>query len=156
MQSLPGWLLEKMPQQYFCCHSAEKSPSVSFLLPDSPENLDEQIKKVSQQILERRAYICAHPLDHTSWGTVFSAAAIPRPQDIAGQLSLFPEGVEPGIISSWTISSQSSSEGLSPGLREPLPDLTSGYCCLTWSQLLNRDGERENGVSEAWDWRMCY
>lgn len=32
----------------------------------SPENLDEQIKKVSQQILERRAYICAHPLDRTS------------------------------------------------------------------------------------------
>ncbi|XP_019573120.1 complex I assembly factor ACAD9, mitochondrial isoform X4 [Rhinolophus sinicus] len=32
----------------------------------SPENLDEQIKKVSQQVLERRAYICAHPLDQTS------------------------------------------------------------------------------------------
>ncbi|XP_016013367.1 complex I assembly factor ACAD9, mitochondrial isoform X1 [Rousettus aegyptiacus] len=32
----------------------------------SPENLDEQIKKVSQQVLERRAYICAHPLDRMS------------------------------------------------------------------------------------------
>ncbi|XP_008563405.1 PREDICTED: acyl-CoA dehydrogenase family member 9, mitochondrial [Galeopterus variegatus] len=32
----------------------------------APENLDEQIKKVSQQILEKRAYICAHPLDRTS------------------------------------------------------------------------------------------
>lgn len=32
----------------------------------SPENLDEQIKKVSQQVLERRAYICSHPLDRTS------------------------------------------------------------------------------------------
>ncbi|XP_059544325.1 complex I assembly factor ACAD9, mitochondrial isoform X2 [Myotis daubentonii] len=32
----------------------------------SPENLDEQIKKVSQHILEKRAYICAHPLDRTS------------------------------------------------------------------------------------------
>ncbi|XP_070261971.1 complex I assembly factor ACAD9, mitochondrial isoform X1 [Myotis yumanensis] len=32
----------------------------------SPENLDEQIKKVSQQVLEKRAYICAHPLDRTS------------------------------------------------------------------------------------------
>uniref|UniRef100_A0A8C3YMZ0 Complex I assembly factor ACAD9, mitochondrial n=1 Tax=Catagonus wagneri TaxID=51154 RepID=A0A8C3YMZ0_9CETA len=32
----------------------------------SPENLDEQIKKVSQQVLENRAYICAHPLDRTS------------------------------------------------------------------------------------------
>lgn len=32
----------------------------------SPENLDEQIKKLSQQILEKRAYICAHPLDRVS------------------------------------------------------------------------------------------
>ncbi|XP_025847350.2 complex I assembly factor ACAD9, mitochondrial isoform X2 [Vulpes vulpes] len=32
----------------------------------SPENLDEQIKKVSQQVLEKQAYICAHPLDRTS------------------------------------------------------------------------------------------
>ncbi|XP_037658862.1 complex I assembly factor ACAD9, mitochondrial isoform X2 [Choloepus didactylus] len=32
----------------------------------SPENLDEQIKKVSQQILEKRTYICAHPLDRAS------------------------------------------------------------------------------------------
>ncbi|TEA42605.1 hypothetical protein DBR06_SOUSAS1610100 [Sousa chinensis] len=32
----------------------------------SPENLDELIKKVSQQVLEKRAYICAHPLDWTS------------------------------------------------------------------------------------------
>ncbi|XP_030615291.1 acyl-CoA dehydrogenase family member 9, mitochondrial isoform X2 [Delphinapterus leucas] len=32
----------------------------------SPENLDELIKKVSQQVLEKRAYVCAHPLDRTS------------------------------------------------------------------------------------------
>ncbi|XP_004395742.1 PREDICTED: acyl-CoA dehydrogenase family member 9, mitochondrial [Odobenus rosmarus divergens] len=32
----------------------------------SPENLDEQIKKVSQQVLEKQAYVCAHPLDRTS------------------------------------------------------------------------------------------
>ncbi|XP_066203510.1 complex I assembly factor ACAD9, mitochondrial [Saccopteryx leptura] len=32
----------------------------------SPDNLDEQIKKVSQQVLEKRAYICAHPLDRSS------------------------------------------------------------------------------------------
>lgn len=38
---------------------------LSFSFPDAPENLDEQIKKVSQQILEKRAYICAHPLDRT-------------------------------------------------------------------------------------------
>nr|XP_023403633.1 acyl-CoA dehydrogenase family member 9, mitochondrial isoform X2 [Loxodonta africana] len=32
----------------------------------SPENLDEKIKKVAQQVLEKRTYICAHPLDKTS------------------------------------------------------------------------------------------
>ncbi|XP_075406217.1 complex I assembly factor ACAD9, mitochondrial [Tenrec ecaudatus] len=32
----------------------------------SPENLDEQMKKVAQQVLEKRAYICAHPLDRVS------------------------------------------------------------------------------------------
>ncbi|XP_055985204.1 complex I assembly factor ACAD9, mitochondrial [Sorex fumeus] len=32
----------------------------------SPENLDEQIKRVSQQVLEKRAYVCAHPLDRAS------------------------------------------------------------------------------------------
>ncbi|XP_004368436.1 complex I assembly factor ACAD9, mitochondrial [Trichechus manatus latirostris] len=32
----------------------------------SPENLDEKIKKVAQQVLEKRTYICAHPLDRTS------------------------------------------------------------------------------------------
>ncbi|TKC36122.1 hypothetical protein EI555_017857, partial [Monodon monoceros] len=32
----------------------------------SPENLDELIKKVSQQVLEKRAYVCAHPLDRTA------------------------------------------------------------------------------------------
>nr|XP_017531429.2 complex I assembly factor ACAD9, mitochondrial isoform X1 [Manis javanica] len=32
----------------------------------APENLDEQIKKVSQQILEKRAYVCTHPLDRVS------------------------------------------------------------------------------------------
>lgn len=49
-------------------------------LPDSPENLDEQIKKVSQHILEKRAYICAHPLDRTSWsrGMVVTVASSPQ------------------------------------------------------------------------------
>uniref|UniRef100_A0A8C8Z9R9 Complex I assembly factor ACAD9, mitochondrial n=1 Tax=Prolemur simus TaxID=1328070 RepID=A0A8C8Z9R9_PROSS len=40
--------------------------SLSQLDKYAPENLDEQIKKVSQQVLEKRAYICAHPLDRTS------------------------------------------------------------------------------------------
>ncbi|XP_055269442.1 complex I assembly factor ACAD9, mitochondrial isoform X4 [Moschus berezovskii] len=40
--------------------------TLSQLDKHSPENLDELVKKVSQQILEKRAYICAHPLDRTS------------------------------------------------------------------------------------------
>ncbi|EDL35062.1 acyl-Coenzyme A dehydrogenase family, member 9, isoform CRA_b [Mus musculus] len=40
--------------------------SLSQLDKNAPENLDEQIKKVSRQILEKRAYICAHPLDRAS------------------------------------------------------------------------------------------
>ncbi|VTJ89878.1 Hypothetical predicted protein [Marmota monax] len=32
----------------------------------APENLDKQIKKVSREILEKRTYICAHPLERTS------------------------------------------------------------------------------------------
>ncbi|XP_062056531.1 complex I assembly factor ACAD9, mitochondrial [Lepus europaeus] len=40
--------------------------SLSQLDKHAPENLDEQIKKVAQQILEKRAYICAHPLDRVS------------------------------------------------------------------------------------------
>ncbi|XP_012640671.2 complex I assembly factor ACAD9, mitochondrial isoform X2 [Microcebus murinus] len=40
--------------------------SLSQLDKYAPENLDEQIKKVSQQVLEKRTYICAHPLDRTS------------------------------------------------------------------------------------------
>ncbi|KAM5130247.1 complex I assembly factor ACAD9, mitochondrial [Callospermophilus lateralis] len=40
--------------------------SLSQLDKNAPENLDEQIKKVSREILEKRTYICAHPLDRTS------------------------------------------------------------------------------------------
>ncbi|XP_061053332.1 complex I assembly factor ACAD9, mitochondrial [Eubalaena glacialis] len=40
--------------------------TLSQLDKHSPENLDELIKKVSQQVLEKRAYVCAHPLDRTS------------------------------------------------------------------------------------------
>ncbi|EQB77843.1 hypothetical protein CB1_000465054 [Camelus ferus] len=39
---------------------------LTMLGKDAPENLDEHIKKVSQQILEKRAYLCTHPLDRTS------------------------------------------------------------------------------------------
>ncbi|KAM4820878.1 complex I assembly factor ACAD9, mitochondrial [Thomomys bottae] len=40
--------------------------SLSQLDKYAPENMDEQIKKVSQEILEKRAYLCAHPLERTS------------------------------------------------------------------------------------------
>ncbi|XP_065790081.1 complex I assembly factor ACAD9, mitochondrial isoform X2 [Muntiacus reevesi] len=40
--------------------------TLSQLDKHSPENLDELVKKVSQQILAKRAYICTHPLERTS------------------------------------------------------------------------------------------
>ncbi|XP_006078924.1 complex I assembly factor ACAD9, mitochondrial isoform X2 [Bubalus bubalis] len=40
--------------------------TLSQLDKHSPENLDDLVKKVSQQILEKRAYVCTHPLDRTS------------------------------------------------------------------------------------------
>ncbi|XP_019488496.1 PREDICTED: acyl-CoA dehydrogenase family member 9, mitochondrial isoform X2 [Hipposideros armiger] len=51
----------------FCAEAYSQNLfTLSQLDKYSPENLDEQIKKVSQQVLERRAYICAHPLDQIS------------------------------------------------------------------------------------------
>ncbi|XP_078065808.1 complex I assembly factor ACAD9, mitochondrial isoform X1 [Mustelus asterias] len=35
------------------------------LQKNSSENLDDNIKKIAQQVLEKRAYICSHPLDRT-------------------------------------------------------------------------------------------
>ncbi|XP_072328655.1 complex I assembly factor ACAD9, mitochondrial [Scyliorhinus torazame] len=35
------------------------------LQKNSSENLDENIKKIAQQVLDKRAYICSHPLDRT-------------------------------------------------------------------------------------------
>ncbi|XP_043934017.1 complex I assembly factor ACAD9, mitochondrial isoform X2 [Protopterus annectens] len=32
---------------------------------NSPENIDENIKKIAAQVLEKRAYVCAHPLERT-------------------------------------------------------------------------------------------
>lgn len=50
-----------------CPCQRERSSSVPPVsCVDSPENLDELVKKVSQQILEKRAYICTHPLDRAS------------------------------------------------------------------------------------------
>ncbi|XP_058422358.1 complex I assembly factor ACAD9, mitochondrial [Diceros bicornis minor] len=51
----------------FCTEAYYQNLSaLSQLDKYAPENLDEQIRKVSQQVLEKRAYVCAHPLDRTS------------------------------------------------------------------------------------------
>ncbi|KAH0517104.1 Acyl-CoA dehydrogenase family member 9, mitochondrial [Microtus ochrogaster] len=64
---LPNHDHEVMLANMFCVEAYYQNLfSLSQLDKYSPENLDEQVKKVSQQILEKRAYICAHPLDRTS------------------------------------------------------------------------------------------
>ncbi|XP_027378283.1 acyl-CoA dehydrogenase family member 9, mitochondrial isoform X3 [Bos indicus x Bos taurus] len=51
----------------FCSEAYHQNLFIlSQLDKHSPENLDDMVKKVSQQILEKRAYICTHPLDRTS------------------------------------------------------------------------------------------
>ncbi|KAM9536184.1 complex I assembly factor ACAD9, mitochondrial isoform 1-T1 [Salvelinus alpinus] len=35
------------------------------LQKNSPENQDENIKKIAREVLEKRAYVCSHPLDRT-------------------------------------------------------------------------------------------
>ncbi|XP_078270079.1 complex I assembly factor ACAD9, mitochondrial [Rhinoraja longicauda] len=35
------------------------------LQKNSPENLDDNIKKIAQEVLDKREYICSHPLDRT-------------------------------------------------------------------------------------------
>ncbi|XP_041726405.1 complex I assembly factor ACAD9, mitochondrial isoform X2 [Coregonus clupeaformis] len=38
---------------------------ITQLQRNSPENQDENIKKIAREVLEKRAYICSHPLDRT-------------------------------------------------------------------------------------------
>lgn len=46
----------------FCSEAYHQNLFIlSQLDKHSPENLDDMVKKVSQQILEKRAYICTHP-----------------------------------------------------------------------------------------------
>lgn len=46
-------LSERNLQQLFC-----------FSI-DAEENLDDYIKKAAKQVLDKRAYVCSHPLDRT-------------------------------------------------------------------------------------------
>ncbi|KAG8128207.1 putative Acyl-CoA dehydrogenase family member 9 mitochondrial-like protein [Naja naja] len=50
----------------FCTEACfENNYTMVSLQKDSPENLDENIKKVANQVLEKRTYICSHPLNRT-------------------------------------------------------------------------------------------
>ncbi|XP_070793086.1 complex I assembly factor ACAD9, mitochondrial isoform X1 [Pituophis catenifer annectens] len=50
----------------FCTEACfENSYTIVSLQKDSPENLDDSIKKVADQVLEKRTYICSHPLNRT-------------------------------------------------------------------------------------------
>ncbi|KAM5280437.1 complex I assembly factor ACAD9, mitochondrial [Ctenodactylus gundi] len=63
---LPNHDHEVLLARVFCAEAYFQNLfSLAYLDKCGPGNL-EQIQKVSQQILEKRAYICAHPLDRTS------------------------------------------------------------------------------------------
>ncbi|XP_015671908.1 acyl-CoA dehydrogenase family member 9, mitochondrial [Protobothrops mucrosquamatus] len=50
----------------FCTEACfENNYTIVSLQKDSPENLDDSIKKVANQVLEKRSYICSHPLNRT-------------------------------------------------------------------------------------------
>ncbi|XP_058026008.1 complex I assembly factor ACAD9, mitochondrial [Ahaetulla prasina] len=50
----------------FCTEACfENNYTIVSLEKDSPENLDDSIKKVANQVLEKRTYICSHPLNRT-------------------------------------------------------------------------------------------
>lgn len=50
----------------FCTEAFHKNNYlVSQLQKDNPENNDANIKKIAQAVLEKRSYICSHPLDRT-------------------------------------------------------------------------------------------
>uniref|UniRef100_A0A452UIV8 Acyl-CoA dehydrogenase family member 9 n=1 Tax=Ursus maritimus TaxID=29073 RepID=A0A452UIV8_URSMA len=63
---LQPWSWQVLLANIFCAEAYYQNLfTLSQLDKYSPENLDEQIKKVSQQVLEKQAYICAHPLERT-------------------------------------------------------------------------------------------
>ncbi|XP_054831338.1 complex I assembly factor ACAD9, mitochondrial isoform X2 [Eublepharis macularius] len=50
----------------FCTEAGfQNNYAIAQLGKYAPENLDESIKKVAKQVLEKRSYICSHPLDRT-------------------------------------------------------------------------------------------
>ncbi|XP_072136459.1 complex I assembly factor ACAD9, mitochondrial [Mobula birostris] len=50
----------------FCSEAHfQNNYQMAKLQKNSPENLDDSIKKIAQQVLDKRAYICSHPLDRT-------------------------------------------------------------------------------------------
>ncbi|XP_032067106.1 complex I assembly factor ACAD9, mitochondrial [Thamnophis elegans] len=57
---------EVMLANIFCTEACfENNYTIVSLQKDSPENLDDSIKKVANQVLEKRTYICSHPLNRT-------------------------------------------------------------------------------------------
>uniref|UniRef100_A0A672T3K6 Acyl-CoA dehydrogenase family member 9, mitochondrial-like n=1 Tax=Sinocyclocheilus grahami TaxID=75366 RepID=A0A672T3K6_SINGR len=49
-----------------CIRSERSLNGLGFVFsPDSPENNDANIKKIAQEVLAKRAYVCSHPLDRT-------------------------------------------------------------------------------------------
>nr|XP_023995102.1 acyl-CoA dehydrogenase family member 9, mitochondrial [Salvelinus alpinus] len=53
-------LIYSVVKKYFVCRLMNV-----ISVPDSPENQDENIKKIAREVLEKRAYVCSHPLDRT-------------------------------------------------------------------------------------------
>ncbi|XP_061474129.1 complex I assembly factor ACAD9, mitochondrial [Rhineura floridana] len=50
----------------FCTEAGfQNNYAMAELVKFAPENMDDHIKKVAKQVLEKRAYICSHPLDRT-------------------------------------------------------------------------------------------
>ncbi|KAL8212451.1 UNVERIFIED_CONTAM: Acyl-CoA dehydrogenase member 9, mitochondrial [Gekko kuhli] len=50
----------------FCTEAGfQNNYAMAELDKNAPENIDDSIKKVAKQVLEKRSYICSHPLERT-------------------------------------------------------------------------------------------
>uniref|UniRef100_A0A8D0GYZ7 Complex I assembly factor ACAD9, mitochondrial n=1 Tax=Sphenodon punctatus TaxID=8508 RepID=A0A8D0GYZ7_SPHPU len=57
---------EVMLANLFCTEAYFKNNyAITELDKYAPENMDESIKRVAKQVLEKRAYVCSHPLERT-------------------------------------------------------------------------------------------